>query len=769
MLMPFLLAARLLLPAADTIHLVLVATVDIHGQATEWDYLHGTPAAGGLSRAARILDSLRTANPGRVILLDDGDALTGSLFGSYFTYVAPGVSHPVLDAMNALQYDAATLGEHDFDTGVDALNRRLGDGRFPVVSANIRVVGREDTLALHSYVVLQRAGIRVAVSGFTTPGASLWNRDQLRGHLRLTRLSEAIPPVIPEMRRDADLVILLAHAGLDEPSTYDTTGIGPENAVATVASQAARPDIVILGHTGRVLADTVINGVHFVQSGHDAERLALINVDLERRDGHWVPVHISASTIPLALVPVPASVARRLADQHRVLQAWSKEVLGVTTASMRAAASRVEDTPVAQWMTDLMRRRAGADVAAVTIFDPRAGLDQGEVPRTQVLGLYPPDYTLRAVRITGATLRSFLERSARHFFVDSAGHVATNLYLPGNAYDVVGGADYVIDLSQPAGERIRDLKLRGRPLVDTDTLTLALSSGRLSGAGGYDMLRDAPVIYDQGERIVDLLMEDLQHRRTLRPEDFSRPHWHIEPAALAAQARALYLKPGGPVTVARAAPPPSLFAPDPRKLRADSARKATMTADSAANRPVASFTLPVARGAGGGSLGSLVADAYRTALRADLGLVGTGELTADLPAGQLTVGILDAAWPDHSPLQRLTMRGSELQEVLEQLVAGPEPSAGISGATVSFDPRRQAGSRIRSMTLPTGRKLSRDATYTVAVSQSLLAQLKLPAGGKAPVGSESSATTTFDALQGYLKLVRSPITPPDGARITASQ
>jgi 2',3'-cyclic-nucleotide 2'-phosphodiesterase/3'-nucleotidase len=546
--------------------------------------------------------------------------------------------------MNTLQYDAATLGEHDFDGGVAALNRRLGDGRFPVVSANLRVVGREDTLALHSYVVLQRAGIRVGVTGFTTPGASVWNHDQLQGRLRLTRLTDALPPVIPEMRRDADLVILLAHAGLDEPASYDTTGIGPENGMAAAAAGAARPDLVILGHTGRILGDTVINGVHFVQAGHDAEQLAIIDVDLIQRDGHYVPVRIRGHTLSLAKVAVPPAVQRRLAEQHRTLQAWTNDVLGTTTASMRAASSRVEDTPVAQWMTDLLRRRAGADVAAITIFDPRAGLELGEVPRSQILALYPSDYTLRAVRVSGAMLQSYLERSARHFFVDSTGRVATNRYLPGSAYDVVGGVDYVIDLSKPAGERIRDLRFKGRPVAATDTLTLALSSGRLNGIGGYDMLRDAPVIYDQGERIVDLLMDDLHSRKMLRPEDFSRPHWHIEPAALAAQARAIYVKPGGPVAAARPSAPPPLFAPDPRKGREDSLRRAALLADSAANRPVASFTNPVARGPGGGSLGALVADAFRTSLRTDIGLVGTNELTSDLPAGQLTTGGFDAAF-----------------------------------------------------------------------------------------------------------------------------
>jgi 2',3'-cyclic-nucleotide 2'-phosphodiesterase/3'-nucleotidase len=743
MLMPFLVAAGLALPPADTVHLVLVATVDVHGQATDWDYLRGTDAAGGLIRATSVLDSLRAAYPGRVILVDGGDAITGTPFGSYFTYVAPASSHPVVDAMNTLQYDAATLGEHDFDAGVAALNHRLADARFPIVSGNLRVVGREDTLAFRPYVVIQRAGVRIAVAGFTTPGAMLWNRDQLQGRLRLTRLADAAPKVLPDMRRDADIIVLVAHAGLDEASTYDTTGVGPENGAAVLAAGAVKPDVVVLGHTGRTLTDSVIGGVHFVQPGHDAERLAVVHIDLEQRNGRWTPVRITAQNVVLAFRPVPPAMQRRFHEEHRTVQAWSQEVLGTVTGSMRAASARVEDTPLGQWMTDLLRRRAGADVAAVTILDPAAGLELGEVFRRQVLAVYPQDYTLRAVQISGAQLQAFLERSARHFFVDSTGKVATNRYLPGPAYDIVGGADYVIDLSRPPGDRIRDLKVKGRLVAPTDTLALALSSARLAGLGGYDMLRNAPVIYDQGERIVDLLMDDLHARRLLRPEDFARPHWRIEPAPLAAQARALYVKAGGAVAIARPDPARApLFGPDPRKI-----------------------ALPLSRGQAGGALGSLVADAYRTALRTDLALVSTSELTADLPAGTITVGGLNAAWPDHSPLQRLHLNGGQALALLEQVVAGGAPSAGISGLTVAFDPKRPAGMRIRSAVLPSGKKLSRGSDYTLTLSETLVRLLNLPTPAGSTTAPEATTTTTFDALQGYLRLLPQPITPPDGARI----
>ncbi|MFI5210176.1 MAG: hypothetical protein ACHQ2E_07015, partial [Gemmatimonadales bacterium] len=201
MLIALLLAGALARPHADTTHLVLVATTDVRGQVTDWDYVHSTPDPGGLARVAAVLDSLRGAYPGRVLVVDAGDAVTGTPFGSYFVYVAPRSPNPVIDAMNALQYDAATLGEHDFDAGMPALNQRLAAATFTVVNANLRVLGgREDTLAFRPYAVIERSGIKVAIAGFTTTGAMVWNRDQFHGRFRLDRISASAPRVLADMR-----------------------------------------------------------------------------------------------------------------------------------------------------------------------------------------------------------------------------------------------------------------------------------------------------------------------------------------------------------------------------------------------------------------------------------------------------------------------------------------------------------------------------------------------------------------------------------------
>src|SRR5918999_3107608 len=164
--------------APDTAHVVLVATTDVHGRATAWDYLADTPAPGGLTLVATLVDSLRRRYPGQVVVLDAGDLLQGNAFAAYHARPGRRGPNPIVEAMNLTGYDAATPGNHDFDWGVPELERALADAAFPYVSANVFLLPR-DSLLVSPFRVLRRGPIRVAVTGFTTPGVMLWDRDQL--------------------------------------------------------------------------------------------------------------------------------------------------------------------------------------------------------------------------------------------------------------------------------------------------------------------------------------------------------------------------------------------------------------------------------------------------------------------------------------------------------------------------------------------------------------------------------------------------------------
>jgi 2',3'-cyclic-nucleotide 2'-phosphodiesterase (5'-nucleotidase family) len=554
--MHLLLSLLLAVQSPDSVHLVVVATTDVHGRVLGWDYVRDAAAPGGLSRAATIIETLRAQNPGRVVLLDAGDLLQGNPFAAFFGRVDHRQPQPIVDAMNALQYDAATPGNHDFDFGLDLLRRAAGEATYRYVSANVELAG---AVLFPPTVILPRAGLRVGVTGLTTPGVNLWDRAQLGaqggGGGRVRRVAEAAPGALARLEREgADLKIVLIHSGLGGGSSYDTTGIGPENDAAALAGMTPKPDLVIVGHSHREIRDTVINGVHFVQPKNWAQSLSVVHVWLAKDPaaaGRWRVSSIRGELVPLARTPEQPRFARRVDAAHQAARLWAATALGTAGPGFDGRYARVQDTPILDFINEVQRKKSGAQLSATAAFDALAGFPEGEIRLRDVAGVYPYENSLRAVRISGAQLRAFLEHSAEYFRTYAAGGPIVNETVPGYNFDVVSGVVYNIDLSRPVGQRIRGLAYEGKLVQPTDSFTLALNSYRQSGGGGYDMLAGARVTYDRGDDVRDLLVDEVRRARTLNARTYYRASWSIIPAE-ARQAALAAFTPAAAVTVSRA-------------------------------------------------------------------------------------------------------------------------------------------------------------------------------------------------------------------------
>src|SRR5213596_390105 len=297
----------------DTAHIVIVATTDVHGRVFGWDYVRDAVAPGGLSRAATALETLRSRYPGQLVLVDAGDLLQGNPFATFFGRYDKRQPQPIVDALNALQYDVVTPGNHDFDFGVAFLRRAATEATYRYVSAN--VVDDSGKALFASTVVLPRGAVKIGITGFTTPGVLLWDRAQLAvpPGVRVRRIAESAPAALAALdRAGVDLKVVLIHSGFGT-SSYDTTGVGPENDAAALASINPKPDVVIVGHTHREIRDTVINGVHFVQPKNWVQSIAVIHVSLARDSPRRYRVTgVHSDLIPLANVAELPRFTQRL-------------------------------------------------------------------------------------------------------------------------------------------------------------------------------------------------------------------------------------------------------------------------------------------------------------------------------------------------------------------------------------------------------------------------------------------------------------------------
>ena len=512
--------------------LVLLGTTDVHNRLYPYDYYTQQEVPYGLARLKPLIDSVRAANAGRTYLFDSGDLLQGNPLGLVYARQQANQPNPVIRAMNLLNYSASAIGNHEYNYGIAHLNRALAIAKFPFVTGNVFKHGTNEH-AYRPYVLIPHiaeAGdtILIGVTGNTPPGVHIWDRQNVEGVLQFRRVVESLKPVVAEMKqRGADLVVVLSHGGF-EGTSYDTvaTGIPPENEAARLAREVPDVDVVFLGHTHRELADSVINGVTFTQAKNWAQSLASVNVKMERRAANdWIAIEKRGRVIKPNPMRADTAFLDSLRWEHERTVAHVNSVAGTSTQEMTAHEARVKDTPIVDFVNEVMRRTSGADLSATAAFDINSRLPRGQVKIADVAGLYVYDNTLKAVRVTGAQLRAYLEKSAEYF---------GNRSIPGYNFDIVSGADYVIDISKPVGQRITSLTYRGAPVRDDQTFTLALNNYRQGGGGGYTMVANAPVVYDKQEDIKELLIEEIRKRGTLNPNNYFTQNWRLVPAESAA-------------------------------------------------------------------------------------------------------------------------------------------------------------------------------------------------------------------------------------------
>jgi 2',3'-cyclic-nucleotide 2'-phosphodiesterase/3'-nucleotidase/5'-nucleotidase len=507
--------------------LVLLGTTDVHNRLYPYDYYTQQEIPYGLARLKPLIDSVRTANAGRTFLFDSGDLLQGNPLGLVFARQYATQPSPVIRAMNLLAYDASTIGNHEYNYGLAHLKRALDIAKFPFVTGNVFKHGTNEH-AYRPYVLLPHVvapgdTILVGVTGNTPPGVHIWDRANVEGVLQFRRVVESLKPVVREMRaRGADLVVVLSHGGF-EGTSYDTlsSGVPPENESARLAREVPEIDVVFLGHTHRELADSTINGVTFTQAKNWAQSLAAVSVTMERRAASdWLAVGKRGRILKPDPLRADSAFLDSLRWEHERTVAYVNSVVGTSTAALDARESRTKDTPIMDFVNEVMRKTANAELSATAAFDLNSRLPKGPVRIADVAGLYVYDNTLRAIRINGTQLRAFLEKSAEYFGSSN---------IPGYNFDVVSGVDYTIDVSRPVGQRITVLNYKGAPVRDDQTFTMALNNYRQGGGGGFPMVASAPVVYDKQEDIRELLIEELRKRGTISPAQYSTLNWRLTP------------------------------------------------------------------------------------------------------------------------------------------------------------------------------------------------------------------------------------------------
>ncbi|KPC61648.1 bifunctional metallophosphatase/5'-nucleotidase [Streptomyces chattanoogensis] len=545
----------------------VMGTTDLHGNVFNWDYATDAEFDDadhndvGLAKISTLVAQVRREKGRRnTLLIDAGDTIQGTQLAYYYAKVDPitgpnGPVHPMARAMNAIGYDAAALGNHEFNYGIPVLRKFEESCDFPLLGANA-VDAKSLRPAFRPYVMkrlLSPRGraVKVAVLGLTNPGIALWDRAHVQGKLAFPGLVEQAAKWVPKLRsRGADVVLVAAHSGMSGTSSYGDQLPYVENAAALVAERVPGIDAILVGHAH---VEVTERRVRNEQSGREVvlseplkwgQRLTLFDVAVEWRRGRWEVDSVACRVLNANAVAQDSRITELLRAEHRKVVAYVNRVIGRSKAEMTAAEAPVKDTPILDFIAfvqaEAVRKAlAGSAYASLPVvsqascFSRTARVPEGEVKIRSMAALYPFDNTLEARVLTGAQLRAYLEFSARYYVRTAPGgpvdpsKVTNADGVPDYNYDAVSGVSYEIDIAKPAGQRIGKLSVGGRPVADAAEFVLAVNNYRANGGGGFPHVAAAKQVWSASEEIRNLLVGWVREKGEIDPSVFASVDWRL--------------------------------------------------------------------------------------------------------------------------------------------------------------------------------------------------------------------------------------------------
>lgn len=481
-------------PSGGKLTIRILETTDIHGTIYPYDYFSGQDDEKGLAKVSTLVRRYRLENP-NTLLFDDGDLIQGTPLTFLFNHKYPQEPNPMTAVLNAMGYDAFSVGNHDIEQGKTVYDRCRKESKFPWLGAN--AVMKDGSTYFDPYWVTEISGVRVGVLGMCTPGIPLWLNEELYPGIEFKDMVETANKWVPILREKekVDVLIGLFHSGTNweyDAETAKNQGIPLPNAAGIVAEKVPGFDLILTGHAHQVIPskrnpEYKFGGVPVIQAGSRGLFLGIADVDLVEKNGRWIIADVRVKNESVKGIPADSVILKLAEEYHNRTLEYSGQVIGKLDVKLSGKYTSVEDTPLLDLINDAQLKASGADVSFASCFNANLQIEPGNLTVRDVYSIYRYENFLNKITMSGKQIDSYLENSVEHFrsypFKNAENFSDKNISL--HNIDAAQGINYIVDISRPAGDRITIKSFTsGRPFYADSLYTAALNSYRAEGGGG---------------------------------------------------------------------------------------------------------------------------------------------------------------------------------------------------------------------------------------------------------------------------------------------
>lgn len=459
----------------ETVTLRIIATSDLHGKMVPWNYaVNAASPSGSMAQLATAIARYRTP---ATLLVDAGDTVQDN---AAEIFIGSEDVHPMVQALNALDYDVWVAGNHEFNFGMDVTEKVMADLEAKVLVGN--VYDPEGKPIADGFVILNAAGIRVAVIGMVTPNIKRWEIKNLMGYT-VTDPREEARRIIDAIRGQYDVLVGVCHMSVG--NEYDVSGSGVED----LLNACPEFDVMVAAHEHRLIVSEEINGVLVVENKSMAQTMSVIDLTMEKTGDGWRVAHRHAESVAVGDFEADPAMSALLTPYDKMARADAQIVVGRLEGVPLAPESEIPGIPTAQIrdtaLIDLINAAqlhySGADVSSAALCVPDANLYPGDIRKCDTALVYKYDNTLYKIRMTGAQLKEFMEWTVEYFNTFRPGDltVSFNPAWHDYNYDMFEGIRYEVNIACEPGSRIQNLTWPdGTPVRDDDVFDIAVNNYR---------------------------------------------------------------------------------------------------------------------------------------------------------------------------------------------------------------------------------------------------------------------------------------------------